>query len=159
MTQFWHLALHYRTLTLIVIGLVLAGLALLTSPRASHDLRVAQVLLRWFLLCVVGVGFLVLSAQHLLPREAPDPAQFQLGLAALGVAAVGMAGAWGGVGMRLAALIAPTVWIVGALVGRAMGQPGLFGPGDLLLPLVGFALLAWQFRAQRHRSVFARSRL
>lgn len=159
MTHFWLLALHYRTLSLIVLGLVLAGLTLLTSSSAAHDLRVAQVLLRWFLLCAVGVGFLVLGAQHLLPGAAPDPARFQLGLAALGMAAVGVAAAWGDLGARLAALIGPSVWIVGALLGQAAAPSALFGPADLLLPLVGFALLAWQFRAQRHRSVFARSRL
>jgi hypothetical protein len=163
MTAFWPLfaqeALHYRTFTLIVIGLVLGALALLTSKRARHDLRVAQVLLRWFLLCAVGVGFLGVSLQHLLPHAAPDPAGFQIGLAAAGFAAVGVASAWGGIGMRLAALLGPTVWIVGSLLGTAAGVTGVFRPGDLLLPLVGFALLAWQFRAQRHRSVFARSRL
>ena len=91
MTAFWPLfaqqALHYRTFTLIVIGLVLGALALLTSKRARHDLRVAQVLLRWFLLCAVGVGFLGVSLQHLLPHTTPDPAGFQTGLAAAGFAA------------------------------------------------------------------------
>ncbi|WP_449369771.1 DUF6790 family protein [Thiomonas sp.] len=157
--QFLQAAMHYRTFTLIVIGLVLGALALLTGKRARNGLRVAQVLLRWFLLCAVGVGFLGLSLQHLLPHAAPDPVGFQIGLAAAGFAAVGVASAWGDVGMRLAALIGPTVWIAGGLLGKASGTAGLFSAGDLLLPLVGFALLAWQFRAQRHRSVFARSRL
>ena len=159
MTEFWHAALHYRTPTLIVVGLALAALALLTSSRAPHDLRVAQVLLRWFLLCTVGLGFLWVSAQHLLSSAAADPAGFQLGLAAAGFALVGLVSAWGGVGMRLAALIGPTVWIVGGLLGQPVGLVSGFGPSDLLLPVVGFALLGWQYRAQRHRSVFARSRL
>ncbi|CQR42394.1 membrane hypothetical protein [Thiomonas sp. CB3] len=132
MSAFWPLfaqqALHYRTFTLIVIGLVLGALALLISKRARHDLRVAQVLLRWFLLCAVGVGFLGVSLQHLLPHTTPDPAGFQIGLAAAGFAAVGVASAWGGIGMRLAALLGPTAWIVGALLAQRRTRSACSGP-------------------------------
>ncbi|OYV29816.1 MAG: MFS transporter permease [Thiomonas sp. 20-64-9] len=164
MTQALHWALEYRALTLVLIGLVLAALALLTSDRAPHELRLAQVVLRWFLLCSIGAGFVWVGAQQMLPLAAANPLRFQLGLAALGFAVLGFASAWGGLGMRLAALVGPSVWIVGGLLGKAAGLGGTgpdgpFGLRDVLVPLVGFALLAWQFRAQRHRSVFARSRL
>lgn len=164
MTQVLHWALEHRALTLLLIGLALAALALLTSDRALHELRMAQVVLRWFLLCSIGAGFLWVSAQQMLPQAAGSPLRFQLGLAALGFAVVGFASAWGGLGMRLAALIGPSVWILGGLLGKLAGLsgPGFEGPfglGDVLAPLAGFAMLAWQFRAQRHRSVFARSRL
>lgn len=159
MTEVLHLALEYRALTLVLIGLALAVMALLTSDRAPHELRMAQAVLRWYLLCSIGAGFLWVSARYLLVQGAANPLHFQLGLAALGFALAGIASAWGGLGMRLAALIGPTVWIVGGLLGKSMGFPSTFDPSDLLVPLVGFALVAWQFRAQRHRSVFARSRL
>ena len=151
-------ALAYRALTLLLLGLVLAALTLLTSKRAPHDLRMAQVVLRWFLLGPVGLGFAWTAAQVLL-QAGGDALQLQLGLAALGFAAVGVAAAWGGVGMRLAALIGPSVWIVGGLLAHGAAFPGAPVVSDLLVPVVGFALLLWQYRAQRHRSVFARSRL
>ncbi len=159
MTQVLHWALEYRALSLVLIGLVLAGLSLLTSGRTPHELRQAQVVLRWFLLCSIGVGFLWVGAQLWVPQAAASPLRFQLGLAALGFAVVGFASAWGGLGMRLAALIGPSVWIIGGLLGKSADLDSPFGLSDALVPLVGFALLAWQFGAQRHRSVFARSRL
>ena len=164
MTQVLQWALDYRALTLVLIGLAFAALALLTSDRAANELRLAQGVLRWFLLCSIGAGFLWVAAQQVVPQAAANPLRGQIGLAALGFAVVGIASAWGGLGMRLAALIGPSVWIIGSLLGKAAGLDvsswsGLFGLKDLLVPLVGFALLGWQYRAQRHRSVFARSRL
>jgi hypothetical protein len=164
MTQGLHWALAYRAPILVLIGLALAALTLLTSNRAPHALRLAQVALRWFLLCSIGAGFLWVSALQVLPQAADHPLRVQIGLAALGFAVVGIASAWGGLGMRLAALLGPSVWIAGSLLGKVAGQggsgwSGLFGLSDALVSLVGFALLGWQFRAQRHRSVFARSRL
>lgn len=155
----WHLALAYRTPTLLLLGLILAALALLAARRTLHPLRLAQVLLQWFLLCCVGVEFVWVAALLALPLGAADWAHRQLGLAALGCAVTGVASAFGGVGMRLAALSGPTVWIVGGLLSQPAGRAGLWALPDLLVPVVGFLLLGWQYRAQRHRSVFARSRL
>ncbi|MGC8702525.1 MAG: DUF6790 family protein, partial [Thiomonas sp.] len=140
MTQVLHWALEYRALTLVLIGLVLAALTLFTSDRAPHALRLAQVVLRWFLLCSIGAGFLWVSAQQVLPQAAGDPLRVQIGLAALGFAVVDVASAWGGLGMRLEALIGPSVWIVGSLLGKAAGLDGsgwssLFGLSDALVPL------------------------
>jgi hypothetical protein len=170
MTDLLRLALEFRALTLLVIGLLAAGLALLGSNRVRHQARVAQVALRWFLVFSIGVGFFysgVLNcffsdaAQH-GPGWPPGAFQFQLGMASLGFSAVGFVAAWGGLGMRLAALLGPAVSIYGTALGRAAGVAA-GSPGshltDLVVPLIGFALLAWQYRAQSRRSVFARSRL
>lgn len=170
MTEVLRAALDHRALTLLLIGLAAGGLALLDSRRARHRERVAQVLLRWYLVFPIGVGFLLAAVEHGHgfpgtwsgaggPAASPDA--FQLGAASLGFAVVGFLAAGGGLGMRFAALVGPAIAVYGPAAGRAAGLSiAPAAPADaLLVPLVGFALLAWQYRAQSRRSVFARSRL
>lgn len=168
MTEVLRLALDHRALTLLLIGLAAGGLALLDNRRARHRERVAQVMLRWYLVFSIGVGFLVAAVEHGLlgawsgvGGAAASPDAFQLGAASLGFSVVGFLAAGGGLGMRFAALVGPAIAVYGAAVGRVagLGSAPTASADALLVPLVGFVLLVWQYRAQSRRSVFARSRL
>lgn len=167
MNEMLRLALGHPELMLLAVGLVAAGVTLLDGRRARHPARIARVLLGWYLGCAVGLGSLYAAARYGMSGlaagvgAAAAPLASQLGAAYLGMSVVGFLAAGGGLGMRLAALLGPAVAIYGTALARLAGVPGVPAvPVDaLLVPLAGFALLAWQARAQSHRSVFARSRL
>ncbi len=177
MASFIRLALENFPLTLLLLGGLIAAASLALTRHERRSERVAATFLRWFLLCSVGLSFFInfvfhsfygVVAAHLI-GWAPSPFQFTLGTASLGFALVGFVAAFGGLGLRLAAVLGPAALLWGAAIGHvfqlqpvhdsAQGNVGAMFGTDILIPLVGFALLIWQAKAQNRRSVFARSRL
>jgi hypothetical protein len=83
---------------------------------------------------------------------ADSPFQFELGTASLGYAAVGLLAALGSYDLRLAAVLGPSIFTLGAAVGHlyqmvtahnfAPGNAGIIFWTDILIPLFGFVLLA-----------------
>ncbi|NNM65603.1 MAG: hypothetical protein HKL99_13520 [Burkholderiales bacterium] len=177
MASLIRLALEHFPLSLLLLGVLLAMVSLALTRRERTSERIASTFLRWFLLCSVGLSFFVNFVFHSLYGDlaarwigwAPSPFQYEVGTACLGFALVGVFAAFGGLGLRLAAVLGPTAFLWGAAIGHgvqphpvhddALGNVGAMLGTDILVPLVGFALLAWQAKAQSRRSVFARSRL
>jgi hypothetical protein len=177
MASFIRLALENFPLTLLLLGGLIAAASLALTRRERRSERVAATFLRWFLLCSVGLHFFINFVFHCFYGSvaahfmgwAPSPFQFELGMASLGFALVGFVAAFGGLGLRLAAVLGPAAMLWGAASGHVLqlqqahnyarvNMGAMFGT-DIFIPLVGFALLIWQAKAQHHRSVFARSRL
>jgi len=85
-----------------------------------------------------------------------SPFQFEVGTASLGFAAVGFLAAFGSFDLRLAAIIGSGIFMLGAAGGHvyqmvtahnfAPGNAGFIFWSDILLPLIGFALLWLQWR-------------
>ncbi len=92
---------------------------------------------------------------------ADSPFQFEVGTASLGYAAVGLLAAFRSYDLRLAAVLGPSIFTLGAAVGHivqmvtahnfAPGNAGIIFWTDIFIPLFGFVLL-WLQRSGATRS-------
>ncbi|WP_026987844.1 DUF6790 family protein [Fodinicurvata fenggangensis] len=155
------------TLSFFVLGLVVAGVALLRMKKPPTREDVAEKLLAWFLFFSIGVSFFYNFVMHVFFGAmaaafigwADSPFQAEVGFASLGFAVVGFLAWRGGFGLRLAAVVGPACFLWGAAGGHVyqMITAGNFAPGnagvifysDILIPLIGFGLLWWRCRAGR----------
>ena len=90
---------------------------------------------------------------------ADSPFQFEVATASLGFAAVGFLAAWRSFDLRLAAVVGPALFTLGAAAGHvyqmvtannfAPGNAGLIFYADIFVPLFGFTLL-WLARPSAH---------
>ena len=150
------------TLTLFVVGLLAALVALLRHPRPWSGDLVVEALLSWFLFFSIGVSFLYNFIMHVFFSEVAasfigwqtSPFQKEFGFASLGFAVVGFLAFKGGFGSRLAAIVGPACFLWGAAVGHALqmveahnyapGNAGVIFYTDIFLPLIGLVLLGMQ---------------
>jgi hypothetical protein len=153
------------TLTLFVIGLIASGLTLLRRPRPWSKDVIVEALLSWFLFFSFGVSNLYNFVMHVFFGDmaaafigwADSPFQAEVGFASLGFAVVAFLAFKGSFDMRLAALLAPACFLWGAAAGHlvqmviahnfAPGNAGVIFYSDILLPILGLALL-WMQRAK-----------
>jgi hypothetical protein len=152
------------TLTLFVVGLVAAVISLSRHPRPWSRADVVEALLSWFLFFSLGVSFLYNFVMHVFFSEVAaafigwqtSPFQKEVGFASLGFSVVGFLAFKGGSGTRLAAIVGPACFLWGAAAGHAVqmveahnyapGNAGVIFYTDILIPLIGLALL-WMQRA------------
>jgi hypothetical protein len=93
---------------------------------------------------------------------ADSPFQFEVGTASLGFAAVGLLAAFRSYDLRLAAVLGPSIFTLGAAVGHlyqmvtahnfAPGNAGIIFWTDIFIPLFGFALLRLSHRSANSRA-------
>lgn len=164
MNDLIRLALAYF-LILPLIGLVVAVVRVLALPRPRERGRVVEIVLRQYLLFCVALAFLVNFVVHtffgdlaapLIGWE-PSPFEAEVGAASLGFALVGFYALRRDVAVRFAAVLGPAAFLWGAAVGHLVQivREGNLSPGnagfvfylDILLPIVGFVLVAL---ARRH---------
>ena len=152
------------TLTFLVIGLVASGIALLRAPKPLTAPVVVEALFSWFLLFSIGVSFFYNFVMHTFFGEmsakfigwANSPFQLEVGFASLGFAVVGFLAFRRSFDLRLAAVVGPALFLLGAAGGHIyqMISTGNFAPGnagiifytDLLIPAFGVLLLWLQHR-------------
>jgi hypothetical protein len=148
------------TLTFLLLGLAAALAALLRRPRPWTRAEILEELFAWFLFFSIGVSLLYNFVFHVFFGElaasyigwANSPFQAEVGWASLGFSAVGFLAFRGAWQTRLAAVLGPAIFLWGAAIGHAvdMARAHNFAPGnagvifwtDILLPVIGFALLA-----------------
>jgi hypothetical protein len=153
------------SLTFLVIGLIFAAVAALreTIPRGATV--IAEKLLKWHVFWAVGIGNLYNFVMHaFFGRMAaafigwPDsPFQFEVATASLGFGVVGILAAFRSFDMRLAAILAPAVFLLGAAAGHiyqmitadnfAPGNAGIVFYTDILIPILGFFFLWLRYRS------------
>jgi hypothetical protein len=154
------------TLTLLVVGLIAAVIALLRRPRAWSREEEVEAVLSYFLLFSIGVSFFYNFVMHVFFGEmaarfigwADSPFQTEVGYASLGFSLLGFLAFKGSRDMRLAAIVGPAAFLWGAAAGHvreilttgnvAPGNAGVILYTDCLIPLIGFALL-WLERSHR----------
>ena len=154
------------TLAFFVIGLIFSAIAMVGSTPITAAVAVEK-LLGWYVFFTVGVSYLCNFIGHVFfGREtaafigwADSPFQFEVGTASLGFAVVGFLAAWQSFDLRLAAVIGPGIFTLGAAVGHvqqmiashnfAPGNAGVIFYTDIAIPLVGFVLLWLQWRVNR----------
>jgi hypothetical protein len=159
------------TLTFLIVGLIASGIALLRAPKPLTAPVVVEALLAYFLLFSIGFSFLYNFVMHTFFGEMTarfigwqdSPFQAEVGFASLGFAAVGFLAFRGSFDLRLAAVVGPALFLLGAAGGHLyqMSTAGNFAPGnagvifytDILIPLIGFVLLWLQHRCERGRAI------
>jgi hypothetical protein len=158
------------TLTFLLIGLIASGIALLRAPKPRTAPVVVEALFSWFLFFSIGVSFFYNFVMHTFFGEmsakfigwANSPFQLEVGFASLGFAVVGFLAFRRSFDLRLAAVVGPALFLLGAAAGHAyqMISAGNFAPGnagtifytDILIPVLGFLFL-WLQRRYERRSV------
>jgi hypothetical protein len=164
-------ALSNFTLTFLIVGVIASAIALLRAPKPLTAPVVVEALFAYFLLFSIGFAFLYNFVCHTFFGATTarfigweeSPFQLEVGFASLGFAAVGLLAFRGSFDLRLAAVVGPALFLLGAAGGHLyqMIAAGNFAPGnagvifytDILIPLVGFALLWLQYRFRRERVV------
>lgn len=157
------------TLSLLILGLITAGITIAVSRRRRTAAGISSTLLNHFLIFSVGVSYLYNFVVHSVFGDATarmigwaqSPFQLEVAFASLGFAAVGFlaAGKARGLTVKLAALLGPAVFLWGAAAGHlyqiaatgnlAAGNAGVVLYTDILLPVIGLGLLAWHVVARR----------
>lgn len=155
------------TLTLLVLGLAGSAVALLRAPRPLTRAVVVEALFRYFLLFSVGVSYFYNFVMHTFFGEMAarfigwqdSPFQLEVGFASLGFAVVGLLAWRGSFDLRLAAVVGPSCFLLGAAGGHvyqmvvarnfAPGNAGVIFYTDILIPLAAFTLLWLQWRERK----------
>ncbi len=164
-------ALSNFTLTFLVVGFLVAGIAVALRAKPLPAGAVVEELLAWFLFFSIGVSSLYNFVFHVFFGAlaasfigwADSPFQAEVGYASLGFAAVGFLAFRGRWQTRLAAVLGPALFLWGAAVGHvvqmvsahnfAPGNAGVIFWTDILVPVIGFALLAAARRSPSPRRV------
>ena len=162
MEGFLRFVLGNFTLTFLVLGLIAAVIAVARKPDGFTRANLAEALLAYFILFSVSVSFFYNFVFHVFFGDlaasfigwANSPFQAEVGYASLGFAAIGLLAFKGNCMVRLAAILGPAMFQLGAAIGhiRDMLSTGNMAPGnagmmlysDILLPVIGFALLWWK---------------
>jgi hypothetical protein len=152
------------TLTFLILGLLASLIAIAWAPKPLTAELIVDKLLAWFVFFNIGISYLYNFVMHGFFGEmvarfigwADSPFQFEVATASLGFAAVGLLAAFGSFDLRLAAILGPGLFTLGAAAGHIyqMSATHNFAPGnagvvlytDIGIPLLGFLLL-WM---QRH---------
>lgn len=152
------------TLTFLVIGLIFSVVAIARAPKPVSRAVAVEKLLAWYVFFAIGASYLYNFVMHVFFGKmaaafigwADSPFQFEVGTASLGFAVVAFIAAFGSFDLRLAAVLGPSIFTLGAAVGhiRQMVEAHNFAPGnagvifwtDILIPLFGFILLWQQWR-------------
>ena len=156
------------TLTFLVLGFIAAAIAITLKHRWHDRLAVREELLAYFLLFSIGISFFYNFVMHVFFGEMAarfigwqdSPFQAEVGFASLGFAVVGFLAFKAGPAMRLAAVVGPACFLLGAAGGHvvqmiaahnyAPGNAGIIFYTDILIPLLG-GLLLWM----RHGAAWA----
>ena len=147
------------SLTFFVIGLIASLIAIARLPRPIESTLIVEKLLVWYVFFSIGIDNLYNFVMHVFFGEmsarfigwADSPFQFEVGTASLGFAVVGLLAAFRSFDLRLAAIIGPSIFTLGAAVGHvyqmvtahnfAPGNAGIIFWTDIGIPLFGFWLL------------------
>ena len=160
-------ALQNFFLTSVIIGLVFALLAIARANGPLNQSVVIEKLLSWHVFWAIGVGYFYNFVMHAFFGQmvadfigwADSPFQFEVATASLGFSAVGFLAAFRSFDLRLAAIVGPSLFALGAAAGHlyqmvsthnfAPGNAGIVFYMDIVTPLLGFFLLWLQHRSGR----------
>jgi hypothetical protein len=155
------------SLTFFILGLIVSAAAIARSAKAADHALVVEKLLCWYVFFSIGIDNLYNFVMHVFFGEmsarfigwANSPFQFEVGVASLGFAAVGLVAAFRSFDLRLAAILGPGIFTLGAAAGHiqqmvtahnfAPGNAGIIFWTDIGIPLFGFILLWLQRNSQR----------
>lgn len=156
------------SVSLLLLGFIAAGIAMSLKPHGFSAPAAAEELLAYFVLFSIGIGYLCNFVYHAFFGEmvaryigwADSPFQLEVAFASLGFSAVGFYAFRNAYSVRVAAILGPSCFLLGAAGGHIyqMISAQNFEPGnagsvlymDILLPVIGSALLWFKWKAERH---------
>ncbi|MFT3731181.1 MAG: hypothetical protein QM780_07110 [Hyphomicrobium sp.] len=157
--EFIRFILSNFTLTFLVIGLLFSLVAIARAPKPITTAVIVEKLISWHVFWAIGVCFFYNFVMHSIFGKtaaafigwADSPFQFEVGTASLGFSVVGFLAAFRSFDLRLAAIVGPAFFALGAAGGHiyqmitahnfAPGNAGVIFYLDILIPLFGFLLL------------------
>ncbi|MDO9025380.1 DUF6790 family protein [Zwartia sp.] len=154
------------TLTFFVLGMLIAAIQIFRTPAVQRTTELKyETVFKWFLLFSVGASYFYNFIVHTFFGEvsahfigwANSPFQLEVGFASLGYAVVGFIAFRKNWWLRLAAVVGPGLFMLGAAGGHvyqmivahnfAPGNAGIMFYSDIFLPLFGLLML-WLTRRQ-----------
>jgi hypothetical protein len=159
MESFIRFALSNFPLSFLVLGLIVAFLSLVSSHTPKTSNRIREKVFAYFLLFPIGFSFLYNFVMHVFFGAMSarfigwqnSPFQAEVGFASLGFAVVALLAFRGCHGLRIAAVVGPALFLLGAAAGhiRQMVVAHNFAPGnagvifymDIIIPIFGLILL------------------
>ncbi|MEI6279200.1 MAG: DUF6790 family protein [Verrucomicrobiae bacterium] len=147
------------SLSFLVLGLACSGISLIRMPKPLSRSQITEALLSYYCLMPIGLCLLYNFVMHVFFAEVSatfigwpnSPFQYEVGFASLGFGVVGLLAFRGSYGLRIAAIVGPACFLLGAAGGHVyqMVHSRNFSPGnagvvfwtDLLIPILGFIFL------------------
>jgi uncharacterized protein DUF6790 len=160
------LVLSNFSLSFFIAGLLFAFVAIVRAKQTATAALAVEKLLAWHVFWVIGLGYFYNFIMHTFFGAmtakfigwADSPFQLEVGAASLGFAVVGFLAAFRSFDLRLAAIVGPGIFTLGAAAGHvdqmitahnfAPGNAGVIFYMDIIIPLFGFTLL-WLSRRYR----------
>jgi len=158
------------SLSFFVVGVIVSLVAIARAEQPIDRPVVVEKLLTWYVFFSIGIDNFYNFAMHVFFGRmsaafigwADSPFQVEVGTASLGFAAVGFLAAFRSYDLRLAAVLGPGIFTLGAAVGHldqmvtahnfAPGNAGIIFWTDIFIPLFGFALLRLSRRSASSRA-------
>ena len=159
------LVLSNFPLSFLILGSVLGLIAYARGPKGPGALT--EALFAYYLLSALGFTYLYNFVMHVFFQKiaagyigwAPSPFETEVGFASLGFAVVALLAFKGSYGLRIGAMVGPSLFLWGAAGGHvyqmitahnfAPGNAGIIFWMDIIVPLIGFLFLYLQ-RGRRH---------
>ncbi|ESR23305.1 DUF6790 family protein [Lutibaculum baratangense] len=169
------LVLSNFTATFFVLGVVAAVISITVRRGWTDGGRIAEEFLAFYLLFNIFLSFFYNFVMHVFFGDMAasfigwqnSPFQAEVGFASLGFAVVGLMAFRAGAGLRLAAVVGPACFLLGAAGGHvyqmitahnfAPGNAGAIFWTDILIPLLGLALVWWRHHREPGRRHVAAS--
>jgi hypothetical protein len=147
------------TLTFFVLGFIGALFSLYRHRAVKTKALKADILLKYFCLFVIGITYIYNAIFHIYFHAlaarfigwADSPFQIEVGTASLGFGIIGLLAYRKNFGLRVAAVLGPSVFLLGAALGRVYqmlvnnnfspGNAGIIFYSDWLIPIIGFIFL------------------
>ncbi len=171
------LVLSNPSVSLLVMGLIGSLVSILFKKRPISKPVIIEALVAYFFLFSIGIGYLNNFLMHVVFADytakfigwANSPFQLEVGFASLGMGVAGLMAFRHNLTFRLATFIPPAFFLWGAAGGHiyqiftthnmAPGNAGVILWTDILLPIIGFALLYAQRRSLMERAEFGKKEL
>jgi hypothetical protein len=151
-------------LTLLIIGLIAGLISLLNKPKPLRINTVAEAFFSYYMLFPIGICNLINFVFHVFFGDMAakfigwdnSPFQAELGFASLGIGIAGLIAFKATLPFRVATLIPPAVFSLGAAGGHVYqmiaahnfspGNVGLVLSTDILIPVIGFIFLRLSYK-------------
>jgi hypothetical protein len=110
------------SLSFFVLGLIVSLAAIFRTRHLIDRREIVEKLISWYIFFSIGLGNFYNFVIHAFFGDVAarfigwtdSPFQFEVGMASLGFAAVGFLAAFGSFDLRLAAIIGPGIFLLGA---------------------------------------------
>jgi hypothetical protein len=161
------LVLSNPSVSLLVLGLIGSLVSLFFKKEPRTKPVIVESLVAYFFLFSIGIGYLNNFLMHVVFAEytakfigwANSPFQLEVGFASLGIGVAGLIAFRQNLTFRIATFIPPAFFLLGAAGGHiyqifkthnmASGNAGTILCTDILLPIIGCALLYAQAKVLR----------